>query len=275
MSNIEVHVTHACNLTCDSCSHYSNHGHKQLFTSEDLKQWMLPWSKKIQPKWISLMGGEPTLNKNLSEIVETTADMWLNSQIRVITNGFFLDRHPDLPATLVKTKSQLRISIHYKSEEYDAHTEKIKEIVKGWKLKHPTLNVIWKEDFKNWLRVYKGYGNSMMPYEDENPKESWNNCGVKFCRQIFLGKLWKCPNLAYLQLQDKKFKLNEVWDKYLTYRVGDLTGQAIEPTASLREIRKFYEEKEISHCAMCPANGMKNLHEKLPNPLIPVSNLLK
>jgi molybdenum cofactor biosynthesis enzyme MoaA len=89
MSNIEFHVAHGCNLTCESCSHYSNHNHTGILTVEESQEQMIPWSKRIKPKWFSLMGGEPTLNKNLVEIVELSAKIWRDTKIRVITNGSF------------------------------------------------------------------------------------------------------------------------------------------------------------------------------------------
>ena len=273
MGNIEIHVSHGCNLTCDSCSHYSNHGHKGLLSIEEAQQWMKPWSHKLLPRWFSLMGGEPTMNRNLTRITEITAKIWKDTRVRIISNGFFLKNHPDLPATMADNNVQLRISLHDDSPQYKEKVKQIKDLVVDWQAKNPTLEVIWKEDWKVWLQVYKGFGNNMMPFEDDNPRKSWESCGVKYCRQLFLGQLWKCPNLAYLQLQDKKFDLHDKWTPYLTYRDGDLQGQAIGPDASIKEIKAFYEEEEISHCDMCPAKI--NYHKGLPDPLIPVSQLLK
>src|SRR5579885_321548 len=32
--HLEIHVTHACNLKCESCSHYSDQGHKGVVSLE-------------------------------------------------------------------------------------------------------------------------------------------------------------------------------------------------------------------------------------------------
>src|SRR5260221_8082020 len=37
---LEMHVAHACNLTCESCSHFSNQGHKGTLSVDDSVQWM-------------------------------------------------------------------------------------------------------------------------------------------------------------------------------------------------------------------------------------------
>jgi len=236
-----------------------------MLTLDELEQQMKPWSRRIWPRWLSLMGGEPTLNPSLPEMVELSARMWQGTKVRVITNGFFLHRFPELPKIMVENNCQLRISIHHDGKEYQEKLEPITKLVKQWQKKW-SLEVEWKHDYRGWLRVYKGFGHDMLPFEDGRPQESWAHCGVKWCKQIYLGKLWKCPNVAYLQMQDKKYNLSDKWLPYLTYRDGSLGGQALEPTARLHEIRVFYEQEHIPHCAMCPAKGTHN-HFKLLCPL--------
>jgi organic radical activating enzyme len=273
-SNIEIHVSHSCNLTCQSCNHYSNHGHKGQLSLQEFEDWTIPWSRRIKPNWFSIMGGEPTMNQELTKITEKSAKIWGGSRIRIITNGFFLKNHPHLPRIMEKHNVQLRLSVHDDTKEFEEKINPVRELVKKWQKNHPRLQVNWTNSFKNtWKQTYKGFGNEMMPFEDNNPGESWNKCSVKFCRQIFLGKLWKCPNVAYLQMQDKKFKLNEKWLPYLGYRDGNLQGQALEPRATYSEIKDFYEQKQIFHCSMCPSKIIRI--ENFPSPLIPVSQLLK
>ena len=44
---IQLHVTHSCNLTCEGCTHYMNQGHSGMLSLEDATEWMDNWSKKI------------------------------------------------------------------------------------------------------------------------------------------------------------------------------------------------------------------------------------
>jgi hypothetical protein len=289
MSNIEIHIAHGCNLTCDSCSHYSNHGHKGNLSEEEFESWIYPWSKKIKPQWFTLMGGEPTLNKKLCNLTKIALECWKSSRIRIITNGFFLDKHPELPELIKKRKVQVRISVHSQEEEYTKKLIPIKKLLEDWahgyKLSISSRllpknqsweesDIVWTKSYgRGWRQTYKGFGDNMMPFEDKNPRKSWEFCSVKFCPQIFLGKLWKCPNLAYLQMQDKKFNLNEKWLPYLGYRTGDLGGQALEPNCTFKELKNFYNTEDIFHCSMCPASQSE--HQEMKSPLIPVSDLLK
>ena len=57
----------------------------------------------------------------------------------------------------------------------------------------------------------------MLPFEDDRPRQSWEICSTKACKQLHDGKLWKCPPLAYLKLQETKYNLSPKWDPYLGY----------------------------------------------------------
>lgn len=45
IKHLEIHVAHICNLSCESCSHYSNQGHKGLVSLEEAEKWMKPYLK--------------------------------------------------------------------------------------------------------------------------------------------------------------------------------------------------------------------------------------
>src|SRR4051794_20267283 len=49
LRNLELHVAHGCNLTCESCSHYSNQGHTGLVALADADAWMAGWSRRLEP----------------------------------------------------------------------------------------------------------------------------------------------------------------------------------------------------------------------------------
>jgi len=267
--NVEIHITHACNLACEGCGHYCNHGHQGTLTVEEFHEQTKPWSQKLQPEWLSLMGGEPTLNKDLLKMIELSALMWKSpTKVRVITNGFLLHRLPDLPKVIKKHNVQLLISIHHNGKMYQGKLKSIKSLVDQWENEYD-LDVVWRTSYNEWLIGYEGFGDNMQPFEDGNPQKSWESCWFKHhCKQIYLGKLWKCSRLAYLQMQDKKFKLNDKWLPYLTYRDGDLRGQAIEPTATYEEIEEFFEYGYLPHCGMCPNEPMRGNNLSCPISLI-------
>jgi MoaA/NifB/PqqE/SkfB family radical SAM enzyme len=256
IGNLELHVTHACNLQCESCSHFSNYGLKGHLSLEDADRQMGYWSHRIAPGLFSLLGGEPTLHPELPEFVELAARHWKESTIQLVTNGWFLHRHARLPDVLEKHGIRLEISVHHESKEYLAKVAKVRELVEDWQAGRQ-LRVHWRPSFKSWRRAYRGQGPSMEPYQDGNPATSWKNCPCRWCPQILNGNIYKCPPIAYLSMLNSKWELSESWRPYLGY-------QPLSPDCSDGELREFLSRKTESACGMCPARPERFL---LPSPI--------
>jgi len=91
----------------------------------------------------------------------------------------------------------------------------------------------------------------MVPYDDNNPESSHYICMSKFCMQLHDGKLWKCPSLAYLDMQlAKTGQLDDpAYTEYLKYK-------PIHPDCTDEELGAWLEVNQYpeSFCRMCPAS---------------------
>lgn len=247
LHNIEIHITHACNLSCAQCTHYSNERHRGMLHPHEADHQMGLWSHRLEPEYFSLLGGEPTLNPDLSEIVRIARRHWPRSKLQMVTNGFLLGRHPELPGVLEETGGRLEISVHHGSPEYQAKLQPVRELVDAWKRKY-RFYVHWRDSNTRWTRTYQGEGRSMRPYEHNRPRVSWEHCRSRWCPQIHEGKLWKCPQLAYLRMQLEKYGIagEPIWQSYLKYR-------PLEPLCSDEELCEFVSREDESVCSMCTA----------------------
>lgn len=265
--HLELHVTHTCNFTCEGCSHYSNHGHSGTLSLEECEEWLDVWGKRIQPKLFTILGGEPTLNKNLTQIVYMVRMQWPNfdeTEIDLVSNASFLHMHPSLPEALVATDTALAISIHNKTDiNYVRKFKNGYNLAKKWNKEYGVRVEFWNFTNDYWVPQYKGYGNKMMPYEDNNPRKSWEKCISKKAMQLHEGKLWKCPGLAYLPMQAKKYNLDPKWDPYLKYK-------PLSPDCSEDELVEFLNREDESFCSMCPAYVDKPYQK--PDPTLPASH---
>ena len=255
--NLEIHLTHSCNLKCESCSHYSNHGHSGILSLEEAERWFDLWHKRINPKEFSLLGGEPTINPDLVKFVLLSRGYWPEALLRIVTNGFFLHRHPELPLAMKKvSKAELYLTIHHNSLEYKEKILANLKLIDDW-IKKYRIKVFVYESFKSWTRRYKGFGSEMEPFEDMQPRLSWENCPAKYCPQLFEGNIWKCAPLAYLEMQDAKYKLSKKWKPYLKYK-------PLPIDCSDKQLLDFFNLEEEHYCGMCAS---KPRRLKLPLPL--------
>lgn len=245
IGNLELHVAHSCNLTCESCSHYSNHNHKGLLSLDDARAWIAPWAERVRPSMLSLLGGEPAIHPDLPAFLPLVRDYWPRTLIRIASNGFLLHRHPDLPARMMAAgKAVLEVSVHHDSPAYRERFAPVLELVAQWKCDHG-IAVRFIDSHGRWTGRYNGFGAAMAPFTDGAPRESWANCPAK-CRQLFEGGIWKCAPLAYLGMQDAKYGLSDAWSPYLAYR-------PLAPDSSDAELRAFLKMEDEPACAMCAA----------------------
>jgi len=250
IESLDMHAAHSCNLACVSCSHFSNHGHAGLLSVEDAENWMRPWRGRLRPELLSILGGEPTINPAVTAIFRVTRTQFHSAMIRIITNGFFLYRHPDLPRVLRDDPDGwLYLSVHHDSPSYLETITPIVDLLETWSANYGIKLVVFRS-FEDWTVRYKGFGDSMEPFEDNEPHSSWMNCPAKNCRQLFEGKIWRCPPLTYLGLQSQRFRLSPKWNPYLTYR-------PLEPSCSDEELTRFLRSEHDSYCNMCPAKPQR------------------
>ena len=157
------------------------------------------------------------MHPRLSEFVRLSRKNWPHAELQLITNGILLGRHPDLPAALRKTGACLKISIHHRSRPYQQRLEPALELAERW-VAQEGIRLEYVYSYLKWTQRYHGFGSTMAPFDDKQPRLSWENCPAKGCVQLFEGKLWKCAPLAYLPLQAEKYDLSDKWKPYLGYR---------------------------------------------------------
>ncbi|MFM6991632.1 MAG: radical SAM protein [Rhodoferax sp.] len=244
--NLEVHLAHACNLACESCSHYSNFKHSGVLALDDFEASLQHWHTRIEPQQFSLLGGEPTIHPQLPDFLYMARKYWPRSQLRLVTNGFFLHRHPELPKAIASVKNAaLYLSLHHASPEYQAKLQPVFDLLKEWIRDHG-IKVHIYHSYKNWTRRYESANGTFEPYKDKAQRKSWEICPAKYCPQLFEGKIWKCAPLAYLEMQSNKLSLSSSWDAYRKY-------QPLTPECSDAELAAFFQKEDEPFCTMCPS----------------------
>jgi len=254
---LEIHVVHNCNLLCEGCSHYSDQGHEGIVPLPEADGWMRAWNQRVRPARFALLGGEPTIHPQLAEFVALSRRHWPNARLEVVTNGFLLHRHPELPVVLADdANASIAVSIHHSGPAYRQKFIPVLRLLHDW-VRRYGIRVEYRASHGFWTRRYNGRGAAMQPFDDGQPRSSWKNCTAKYCHQLFQGKIWKCPAVAYLQLQHAKFGLGAEWASYLRY-------DPLAPDCTPEQLDAFFSAEEEGCCRMCPAEPQRFA---LPSPL--------
>jgi organic radical activating enzyme len=244
-------------LSCDGCAHYSNQGHKGIIHLDEAEFMFSNWHNKIQPETFYILGGEPTINPKLCDMILLVRKYWPDTFINVATNGFFLHRHPQLPSIIKNVnRAKITMSIHHDSLEYMERIKVILNLLEKWKTDY-NIDIEVRNSYKYWQQRYIGNGNNMKPFIDNDQRKSWEICPAKGARQLFENKIWKCGPIAYLQLQDRIHNLPNIWDPYLKYK-------PLEINCTQQELEEFFNKEDEPICSMCPS---KVIFIKTENPI--------
>lgn len=243
---LDFKVTHQCNLNCEGCAYLSVAGLKGDVSLAEFHNQLAGWSSRIHPGTWSLLGGEPTLNRDLYGFFEISRYHWPSCDMEFVTNGTLLSHFPDLPRLLAEHNFKLCISIHGKGESYQRRVEVARGVVEGWVGKNPGLKVQWRRPNRSWHRLYRGTGGDIRPIGRGNADRVWERCHVKVCMQLHEGKLWKCPRLPYIKVLNDQMGLTheEEWKPMLDYR-------PLDPDCTDEELREFLSRKAEGACAIC------------------------
>lgn len=248
---VEYHLSHGCNLACESCSHFSQENHSGRATPQSFYGELAPWARRLNPRYVLLLGGEPLLNPDLCEILPIARELWPQGgregvQILLVSNGLLLPKWASrLPKVLQDNDIRLDLSRHHDAPEYLEKFDAAVALARSWGI--PGTPML-RESFAKWTHIYKGSGANVLPFTDGNPQRSWERCVSHWCLQIHEGMLWKCPPVAYLPMQHKKFGVDtQAWAPFLHY-------QPLKPMCSEAELEEFVNRKCESVCGLCPAN---------------------
>jgi hypothetical protein len=244
---LEYHVAHTCNLSCEQCSHYSNfHPTVPVPSPEETAEEYAAWNNRLRPRRFALLGGEPTLNPRLVEHVRLACKAWPDSDLMLVSNGFFLHRHPELPGVLVEANCRLDVSQHGTAPRYMKEFAKVKRLLWRWRAEYPGVRIKIRQSHRGWMRQYRVVNGKLMPFNSD-PEAAYGVCMQKACTQLYRGCLVKCPALAYFPTVDRTLRLVKVseWQSFRDYK-------ACPPTANNLDVAAFLATKPIPQCDLCP-----------------------
>jgi organic radical activating enzyme len=251
INRLDLNIAYACNLACKGCLSLSDFDRRGVMPLEDIIESINTWKDHLSPKIVSVFGGEPLLHPRLFNIFDQIKIAWPGSTIRLITNGYLLNRI-DNDRWFDIEPLEIQVSIHRLDHE-KIITKNIIDIIKqkdDWKVQkvnddkegvHHTLEwtrpgtKIWKSKFGEFVIPYNIKDNKISPF-NSNPKKAHSICGNPDVPIMYKNKLYKCAPIAnILDLPNTKgFNYNPIDSKTGLDKFVKLIG------------------KPESICSMCP-----------------------
>lgn len=242
---MEIDVVIGCNLKCEQCSHLSPY-RKGIVPAEELLQWFRLWSEKIVPEELDLLGGEPLLHPELPRILRESQNIWNQTRIVLVTNGFMFSKvSPEVFEALEQTQIQVVISDHSSNA---AEKKMFEEAIS--KLREYSIRYKIRKSNSKWIIQYDTTSDGTPKMFSSNPKKAWDTCLAKTCIALANNKLYKCAILASIieGVCENTFS-KENWNSALTYKPLTLD-------ASSQEIMEHLMRREVPACSICPAEKL-------------------
>ena len=198
------------------------------------------------------------LNPRLVEHVRLAREAWPDSDLMLVSNGLLLHRHPDLPRVLVDTNCRLDVSQHGTAPRYMKEFVSVKRLLWRWRADYPGIRIKIRKSHRGWMQQYRVVDGKPMPFESD-PEVAYGVCMQKTCTQLYRGRLWKCPALAYFSLMENRLNLEAAseWRFFRDY-------EACPPSVSDDHVEAVIATRAISQCELCPS---RRLTIQYPDPI--------
>jgi organic radical activating enzyme len=206
---IDIMVAYSCNIGCAGCISISDIKRSGIESFDNLTASINKWKSVIDPKVVTIFGGEPCLHPRLQDICAEVRVAWPYSTIRLITNGYLLDNF-DSSVWFDSAPFEMQVSIHRKDHESTIN-KKIKNIIharRPWTVskqggagEHRQITwthndfSIYKSVFSDFVVPYKKIQNHFLPWHSD-PVQAHKICGSPSTPILYKGLLYKCPPVA-------------------------------------------------------------------------------
>ena len=255
---LEILIIRTCNLSCQGCTTFSDLKYSGYTTWDQGKNWLEPWTKRLEIQAIGVMGGEPLINPQITDWLIGMRQILPSAQIRFVTNGLLLERNWHIVELLQDLgNTVLKISQHVDDDRIDSVVEKIFSAwdwepveefgIKRWGRKHNLRFQIAKPT--QFLKTFRGEYHNMQPHNN-NPAEAFDFCVQQRCPLLYNGRIYKCGTVGLTPelLQRYDYPNYDLWNPYID--------AGLDNNCSEQDLNKFINNFGKPHqlCRQCPTN---------------------
>jgi len=241
INDLEINLVYGCNLKCEYCTHFCKYT-QGIESLDNILSWYRTWNKKIMPKKMRLIGGEPFLHPNLKEVILETKRHWPKSKMQMTTNALLIHKVDEaVLGALTETDTHVFVSQHDNNPQFNEVFFRGVDCLTRFGIDYTIYT-----SYMDWRKTYHlDSQRRLLPYTS-NPERAWQNCQTKnMCSTLFDNKIYKCQHITHCLRQRSSGLLGEEWNVVTTYQplTQDATGQ---------EILLHLNSDVVPACAVCP-----------------------
>jgi len=141
---IILYITSHCNQRCHMCFQ-----HEMLNTMKRSEEWQIDEIEKLAKNLpslyqLTLTGGEPTLRKDLGEIIKIFYDVSSVNRVTVTTNGYYPDRVEKIINYVFENCPNINLSINMSIDGIGQDHDKIRGLEKSFENLFETYKIVKK-----------------------------------------------------------------------------------------------------------------------------------
>jgi hypothetical protein len=261
----EFYIINVCNLACSGCNRFNDYNFTGYQRWSDYADVYQQWAQEVDIGSIGILGGEPLLNPTFLEWVQGINQLWPRKKIRIISNGFRLDRHADLYPVLEQHRNiELWVGIHNKQ-----HKSEIIQKVKDFSQAPHTVIFNTDNPYQQYMTITDARGvrikieynwwfhqgaiikqNGVLTLHQSDVATAHDICHMKTCHHFIRGELYKCGVAAVLPEFDQQHSLAlsaEDRELMLSYRPLCITDDATIKQQFVSNL-----DRPIDQCKFCP-----------------------
>ena len=261
----EFYIINVCNLACSGCNRFNDYNFTGYQRWSDYAEVYKQWAEQVDIDSIGILGGEPLLNPTFMDWVQGVNQLWPGKKIRIITNGFRLDRQADLYAVLEKHRNiELWVGIHNKQ-----HKSEIIQKVRDFGQAPHTVTFNTDNPYQQYMTITDARGvrikieynwwfhqgaivkqDGALTLHQSDVAKAHDICHMKTCHHFIRGELYKCGVVAVLPEFDQQHPLAlsaEDRELMLSYRPLKITDDAVVKQQFVSNLDQL-----IDQCKFCP-----------------------
>ena len=237
---LELSIVDHCNLNCKGCTHYCPIAPEHFMPLSQLRDNLTHLSavNKLMFKSIYILGGEPLLHPDISEVCRLTRRLFPSTEIKILTNGIKVSTmDPEFWQACHDTDTTISVTVYPVKVDYD----EINRLCEA----HGVQYEIFHEE-------KDGYFFSKHTIDDRNPTNRYINfirCYQVGCLTLRDDRIFPCATSAYADFINKRFNRDF---KHMTpagrCRNGDYVD--VKSVKSHRDLTALYH-KPTPFCRYC------------------------